>query len=132
MGYIRHKIPLRLLAGMQSRGHAVERLTEITDFLRACGFKPGKVALRKLTRIPLQMVWGDHVDASESFSAALVQSKRFVELVNKYGGNAEVLMLRDAGLTGNTHIPFADLNNVDVANLLSEFLSTNGLDAYGR
>jgi len=85
---------------------------------------------RKLTRIPLQMVWGDHVDASESFSAALVQSRLFVDLVNKYGGQAEVLMLRDAGLTGNTHIPFADLNNVEVADLLSEFLAANGLDAY--
>ena len=28
----------------------------------------------------------------------------------------------------NTHIPFADMNNVAVADLLSKFLSENGLD----
>jgi len=98
-------------------------------------FGPVEVPLeefRKLTRIPLQVVWGDNVDKSDNYTAALVQSRRFVELINKYGGSAELLMLRDAGLTGNTHIPFADMNNVEVANLLSEFLSAHGLDAYSR
>jgi len=98
-------------------------------------FGPVEVPLaefRKLTRIPLQMVWGDNVEKSENFPSALAQSRLFVEIVNKYGGKAEVLMLRDAGLTGNTHIPFADLNNVQVADLLSKFLRANGLDAYPR
>ena len=36
--------------------------------------------------------------------------------------------LPDAGLKGNTHIPFADMNNVAVADLLSKFLAANGLD----
>jgi hypothetical protein len=98
-------------------------------------FGPIEVPLeefRKLTRIPMQMVWGDNVDRSDTYSARLVHSRRFVELVNKYGGKAELVMLRDAGLIGNTHIPFADLNNVAVADLLSKFLSANGLDAYAR
>jgi hypothetical protein len=96
-------------------------------------FGPVEVPLddfRKLTRIPLQMVWGDNVDKSERYGAALAESRRFVELVNAHGGNAELLMLRDAGLIGNTHIPFADMNNVEVADLLSKFLSAHGLDAY--
>jgi hypothetical protein len=93
-------------------------------------FGPVQVPLaefRKLTRIPLQAVWGDNVDKSENYSARLEQAKLFVEVVNKYGGNAEVLMLRDKGLTGNTHIPFADMNNVAVADLLLEFLGSEGL-----
>jgi len=96
------------------------------------GFGPLVVSLedfRKLTRIPLQAVWGDNVDKSENYSARLEQAKRFVEVVNKYGGRAEVLMLRDAGLIGNTHIPFADMNNVAVADLLSKFLDAEGLAA---
>ena len=84
---------------------------------------------RKLTRIPLQAVWGDNVAKSENYSARLEQAKRFVEVVNKYGGKAEILMLSDAGLTGNTHIPFADMNNVAVADLLSKFLEAEGLAA---
>jgi len=95
-------------------------------------FGPVEVPLgefRKLTRIPLQAVWGDNVDKSQNYSERLEQAKLFVEVVNKYGGNAEILMLRDAGLTGNTHIPFADMNNVAVADLLSKFLETEGLSA---
>lgn len=85
---------------------------------------------RKLARIPIQLVWGDNLDKSDRFTSAVEQSRLFAELVNKHGGKAEVLMLPDAGLVGNTHIPFADMNNVEVADLLSEFLAKNGLDAY--
>jgi hypothetical protein len=95
-------------------------------------FGPVEVPLeefRKLTRIPLQMVWGDNVEQAPNYVAALAQTQRFVDVVNKYGGKAEILMLPDAGLTGNTHIPFADLNNVAVADLLSQFLAANGLDS---
>jgi hypothetical protein len=96
-------------------------------------FGPVEVPLEefmKLTRIPVQVVWGDNVDRVENYRAALAQSQRFVEVVNAHGGNAQILMLRDAGLVGNTHIPFADLNNVAVADLLSSFLREQGLDAY--
>lgn len=96
-------------------------------------FGPIEVPLddfRRLTRIPMQMVWGDNVEHSDTYRPRLEQSRRFVELVNRYGGTAELIMLRDAGLTGNTHIPFADLNNIAVADLLSEFLHAHGLDAY--
>jgi hypothetical protein len=72
---------------------------------------------------------GDNVDKSENYRARLEQAKRFVEVVNKYGGKAEILMLRDAGLAGNTHIPFADMNNVAVADLLSKFLEAEDLSA---
>jgi len=40
----------------------------------------------------------------------------------------EILELADAGLKGNTHIPFADLNNGEVARLLMDFLKRHGLD----
>ena len=95
-------------------------------------FGPIEVPLeefRKLTKIPMQMVWGDNVDKSGNLPR---RSRRCrgasCEIVNKYGGKAEMLMLRDAGLTGNTHIAVRRLNNVAVADLLSKFLAENGLD----
>lgn len=96
-------------------------------------FGPIEVPLsdfRRLTRIPLQMVWGDNTDKTDRYDGAIEQMQLFVELINAYGGDAEVLMLPDAGLSGNTHIPFADLNNVAVADLLSDFLEARHLDAY--
>lgn len=98
-------------------------------------FGPVEVPLaefRKLPRVPMQMVFGDNTDKVERYRNTVAEARRFVELVNKYGGEAEVLMLPDAGLRGNTHIPFADLNNVAVADLLSTFLTHHGLDTYAR
>jgi hypothetical protein len=95
------------------------------------GFGPVEVPLeqfKKLTKFPIQVVWGDNVDKSANYSNYLKLSKLFIEKVNKYGGHAQILMLPDAGLKGNTHIPFADMNNVAVADLLSKFLAENHLD----
>jgi hypothetical protein len=60
-----------------------------------------------------------------------VESRLVAKLINQYGGNAEVLKLGDdAGLRGSTHIPFADLDNEEVARLLDDFLEENELDEY--
>jgi len=95
------------------------------------GFGPIEVPLeefKKLTKFPMQMVWGDNIDKAGNYSNSYKLSVLFAEKVNKYGGHAEVFKLTDAGLKGNTHIPFADMNNVAVADLLSKFLAKNGLD----
>jgi hypothetical protein len=95
------------------------------------GFGPIEVPLeefKKLAKVPMQMVWGDNVDKSASYTNSFKMSPLFAQKVNKYGGKAQVLRLPDAGLKGNTHIPFADMNNVAVADLLSKFLAENGLD----
>jgi hypothetical protein len=91
-------------------------------------FGPVEVPLnefKRLAKVPMQMVFGDNIDPS---SNNLKIARLFAEKVNKYGGKAQILMLPDAGLKGNTHIPFADMNNVAVADLLSKFLAENGLD----
>ncbi len=85
----------------------------------------------RLTRFPIQIVWGDNIDKSPVWPSFYHLSEQFVAIVNAHGGHAEILRLPDAGLHGNTHIPFADLNNVEVANLLSDFLHRNNLDRRG-
>jgi len=82
----------------------------------------------KLARIPIQLVWGDNIDKSKSWADSRRLGQQFVDLVNAHGGKAEMLDLPDMGLKGNTHIPFADLNNVAVADLLGAFLNRHGLD----
>ena len=95
------------------------------------GFGPIEVPLeefKKLTKLPMQMVWGDNIDKAGNYSNSYKLSQLFAEKVNKYGGNAEVLKLTDVGLKGNTHLPFADMNNVAVADELSKVLAKHGLD----
>ncbi|GAB1313738.1 hypothetical protein MFIFM68171_03948 [Madurella fahalii] len=84
---------------------------------------------KKLAKIPaIQFLWGDNRDDSFIF---LNQSKQAAALINKYGGNAEVIMLaEDKGLKGTTHIAFADLHNEKVADLLDDFLKENKLNRY--
>lgn len=81
--------------------------------------------LAKLTAI--QFVWGDN----RPNNSWVAQSRRAADLINSYGGNAEVLMLGDdAGLKGSTHIPFADMDNAKFAGLLDKFLERNRLVGY--
>jgi len=81
----------------------------------------------KLTRIPIQIVWGDNTEKT-FWRGSVALTRQFVDLVNAHGGHAEILMLPDVGIHGNTHIAFADLNNVQVADQLSLFLKKNKLD----
>ncbi len=83
---------------------------------------------RKLTRFPMQFVWGDNVDKSPVWTRYLSWCRQFVDLINANGGQAEILLLPSVGLQGNTHIPFADLNNVAVADQLSAFLRRHKLE----
>ena len=97
-------------------------------------FGPVSVPLaefKKLTKFPIQLVFGDNTTGT-SWEASLNLARQFAEIVNKHGGDAEVLVLTEAGLRGNTHIPFADLNNQKVADQLSRWLHRKGLDKYAR
>jgi hypothetical protein len=87
---------------------------------------------QKLTRIPIQIIWGDFIDSGPLNRTILERSRRFAAAINHHGGDAEVIHLPDVGLHGNTHFPFADLNNVKIANLLSQYLHEKRLDRRGR
>jgi hypothetical protein len=83
---------------------------------------------RRLAKVPMQVVWGDNLEKAGNFLPSVDHARLFCEKVNKYGGNCEVIMLADVGLRGNTHLPFADLNNVAVADELEKFLARHGFD----
>jgi hypothetical protein len=86
---------------------------------------------RKLTEIPIQLVYGDHLQDVPLWVAAFANAQAFVAAVNRHGGDATILHLPDVGLHGNTHFPFSDLNNREVAKLLSQYLHEKGLDRRG-
>jgi hypothetical protein len=54
-------------------------------------------------------------------------ARQFADAINNAGGDATVQLLPEEGLYGNTHFPFSDLNNLEVADLLSEFLRAKKL-----
>jgi hypothetical protein len=90
-----------------------------------------------LTKIPIQIVYGDNVPAIDNPSiypgidiwrGRLEMSRLFVKAINDHGGDAELLHLPEVGVHGNTHFAMADLNNEKVADLLSAYLRRKRLD----
>ncbi|MFC3692252.1 alpha/beta hydrolase [Chenggangzhangella methanolivorans] len=91
---------------------------------------------KKLAKIPIQFVFGDNIPKNPKSAYWFLDWWRVtryahslsLEAINKLGGQASLLDLPTAGLRGNTHFPFTDRNNVQVASLLSDFLGKHGLD----
>ncbi len=89
----------------------------------------------KLTRIPIILYYGDNIPEQPSddlgkdqWRIRLAMARKWVEAVNRHGGDATLVHLPEIGVYGNTHFPFSDLNNLEVADLLSKWLKEKGLD----
>lgn len=88
-----------------------------------------------LTRIPIIVYYGDNIPTEptdiagqDNWRVRLAMAGRWVEVINQHGGDAELIYLPDLGIRGNTHFAFSDLNNVEIANLISAFLAEKNLD----
>ena len=55
-------------------------------------------------------------------------ARLWVDAVNRHGGDARLVHLPDQGVRGNTHFLMSDLNNVQIADLVSRFLAEKRLD----
>ena len=90
---------------------------------------------KKLTKIPIIIYYGDYIPdspdeipARDYWRACLQMANQWAETVNKYGGDVTVVHLPKVGIHGNTHFPFSDLNNLEIADLLFKWLQSRGLD----
>jgi hypothetical protein len=92
-----------------------------------------------LTQVPIQVIYGDNIPVTmgvglgaypglDLWRGRLAMARLFVDAVNRHGGNATLLHLPDLGITGNTHFVMSDLNNLQIADLLSRYLKEKGLD----
>lgn len=88
-----------------------------------------------LTRLPIRIFYGDYIPdrpidmpAQDSWRARLQMARLWRDTVNKHGGDVTVVHLPEIGIKGNTHFPFSDLNNVQIADLVSKYLAEKGLD----
>ena len=89
----------------------------------------------KLTKIPVIIYYGDNIPSSldpnpgiDGWRVRLEMARLWRDAVNRYGGDVKVVHLPEIGIKGNTHFAFSDLNNVDIADLMSEWLKEKALD----
>jgi hypothetical protein len=89
----------------------------------------------QLTRLPIVIYYGDNIPDEPSadpgqdlWRAFRTMATLWRDAVNRHGGDVTLVELPSIGIQGNTHFPMSDLNNVTIADLLSEFLHGKGLD----
>jgi pimeloyl-ACP methyl ester carboxylesterase len=89
---------------------------------------------RKLTQIPIVVYYGDYIPTEPSpnpgqdgWRVRLAMARLWAAAVNRHGGDATVVHLPDIGIKGNTHFPFSDLNNVELADLMAGWLESKQL-----
>lgn len=96
-----------------------------------CHFTPWTEAnMQTFTQIPILAVFGDHLDletglADFSWQTAYEDCLRFVDEVNAAGGNAQMLYPPDLGIHGNSHVLMMDRNNLQIADLILEWIEQN-------
>jgi hypothetical protein len=89
----------------------------------------------KLTKIPIVMYYGDNIpeqpsenQGQDNWRVRLAMARFWADAVNRHGGDVTVVHLPAIGIRGNTHFPFSDLNNLEIADLLSKWLKEKRLD----
>ncbi|MCB9048731.1 MAG: alpha/beta fold hydrolase [Lewinellaceae bacterium] len=89
----------------------------------------------KLTKIPVIIYYGDYIPdtpdpnpGTDGWRVRLEMARLWRDAVNRHGGDVTVVHLPEIGIKGNTHFPFSDLNNLEIADLMSEWLKEKGLD----
>jgi hypothetical protein len=99
------------------------------------GIAVPKTEFAKLTRIPIVVYYGDNIpeEPSKNFGednwrVRLAMARLWTEAINRHGGDATLVHLPKIGIRGNTHFAFSDLNNVEIADLMSKFLAEKRLD----
>lgn len=117
------------------KGEVPEDMPALTGTLK--GEPISAEDFKKLTRIPIVIYYGDNIPkdgdeaaknpGQDNWRVRVKMAKLFVEKINSMGGHAELVMLTEHGLKGNTHFPFSDLNNEKVADLMQQFLINNKL-----
>ena len=90
---------------------------------------------QKLTRIPILIYYGDNFPikptterGQDNWRVRLAMARLWVDAINKHGGDARLVHLPEIGVRGNTHFLMSDLNNVQIADLVSKFLAEKKLD----
>jgi len=114
-------------------GEVSEALASSGGTLAALGMPMAE--FMKLTKIPIIIFYGDFIPEKPSenpgqdgLRVRLEMARKWRDPVNRHGGDVTAVHLPEVGVHGNTHFPFSDLNNKQVADLMSKFLSEKKLD----
>ena len=83
---------------------------------------------KRIVNIPFVVIYGDHLGNNTGMDHTWGQLYttwvNFIEKVNKAGGNATMLYLPDLGIKGNGHMLMQEDNNLEIADLILNWVNT--------
>jgi pimeloyl-ACP methyl ester carboxylesterase len=77
------------------------------------------------TKMPILLLWGDYVELAPRWAPRLKACRDFVAAVNKAGGKAELVVLPELGIKGNSHMLMHDDNSLALADLVLAWIAKN-------
>ena len=90
---------------------------------------------KAFTQMPMLLIYGDNIPTKhhniyelDVWRIRLDLARQWAEAVNRRGGDVTVVHLPEIGIKGNTHFPMSDLNNVEIADIISHWLHEKGMD----
>lgn len=85
-------------------------------------------------KVPILFLFGDNIEngpkdirSTGFWQAILKQCRDYATQYNKDGGDAKVIYLPDAGIHGNSHFMFEEMNNGQIADLIADWLKQHNL-----
>lgn len=114
-------------------GDVPDPMPSSSGALRAFGVPMSE--FMELTEIPIIIFYGDYIpeqpsdnSGQDGWRVRLAMAELWADSVNRRGGDVTVVHLPEAGIHGNTHFPFSDLNNQEIAALMYQFLEQYDLN----
>ena len=90
---------------------------------------------KSFTRVPMLLIYGDNIPTKHNdiyeldvWRIRLSLARQWAAAVNRRGGDVTVVHLPEIGIKGNTHFPMSDLNNAEIADVISKWLHEKGMD----
>lgn len=87
------------------------------------------------THVPMLLIYGDNIPTErcdiyelDVWRVRLGLARQWADAVNRRGGDVTIIHLPEMGIKGNTHFPMSDLNNTEVADVISQWLHEKGMD----
>jgi hypothetical protein len=80
-----------------------------------------------LKDIPVLMLFGDYIEQDSRWPTIRKTATDFGDRIKAAGGSVDVVNLPSVGIKGNSHMMMMDKNNLEVAQLIDDWLARKGL-----
>ena len=80
-----------------------------------------------LKNIPVLMIYGDYIEQDARWPTIRKNGTEFGDKIKAAGGSVDVINLPSIGIKGNSHMLMMDKNNLEVAQVVQDWLVRKGL-----